>query len=122
MQQTKTIKSRITLEEFDSLHEIVDRTRSSTIEISVPRASLNGLISDNAEMFFLLPTEAHVMRSPTKGLCNPEGTPTAVHEAVAGQKRKNSKKIVIDKKLVLQMLIDHTILICKLENEGHEIE
>lgn len=122
MPQTKTIKSRITLSEFHNLHCQIDRTNARTIEIDVSRVILNKLIADNTEMYYLLSKEAFTARPVMKGLMYPEGVPVAVHEAIANAPRKNSKKIAIDKKIMLHMLIDHSVLIGKLEDKGYEVQ
>lgn len=121
MPQIKNLKSRLTLNEFKTLHETVDRARPSTIEIKILRSSLMDLTSDNLEMLSLLPVDTHTPRPIRKGLYYPTGLQDVVNTALSAAKRKNSKLIEIDKKILLHMLIDHSILIVKLEDEGYEI-
>lgn len=107
----QTLKT--TQEEFETLHEFVDGTRA--IEISVPRSYLSNLIEDNEEMYAVLAKESAMDNRRNKGLVTPGGVPKAVYDALNGQKRANSKNVSIDKKLVINMLIDHSVLIGKLD-------
>jgi len=111
-------KSRITLQVFEHLHEQVDKTRSSTIEIKVLRTSLNSLIADNTEMYFILSKDHSTGDRWTKRLENSDGVPNAAHEALIGTTRKNSKLVAIDKKIVLYLLIDHSIMVGILSKEN----
>ena len=121
MPQTKIIKNQLTLPEFEELHSLVDTTYARTIEIKVPRATLWRLNADNRTMRGKLPPNHATARPVTKGLMYPQGSSDLVDAAIANAPRKNSKLVAIDKKIVLHMLIDHSVLIGKLEDIGYEV-
>lgn len=99
---------------FEALHEFVDGTRA--VEISIPRMWLQNLIEDNTAMYANLAKDDRTEREKARGLETPGGVPEAAHRALTAQKRQNSKNVNIEKKIVLFMLIDHSVLLEKLSH------
>lgn len=120
MPQTKKIELRLSLFQFNTMHE---QACVRKIEIKVDRHSLFDITMDARKMLSLLRDTLYTARPWDKGLYEPQHhLIEAVDAAIANAPRKNSKLIEIDKKIVLYLLMDHSTLICKLEEQGYEFD
>lgn len=87
-----------TIEMFDALHEAVDRARPGTLEVKADRCAIDALIKDHNEL-----RDECGRDTKTKFYHNNKAT-SDIYESG----RKNSKTVMVDKKILLSILMDHS--------------
>lgn len=118
--EKQAIKLKTSMEEFEDLHEVYDRARRSTIEIKVRRLFIRHLIKDYKNMIGCIPQ--HYNSPALRKLMYPKKLESGIDESLNSGTRKNSKWVKMDKKFVINMLMDHSLLVGILKDIGYIIK